>query len=85
MNVAEWLREKRKKNIEEMLKHTDMLLTKVAEANDFNSLSTFSDYCKRKFWKIAIGKSGKMQIIPKPVRNQNFYDKHQNKFSEVRL
>ena len=51
MNVAEWLREKRKKNIEEMLKHTDMLLTKVAEANDFNSLSTFSDYCKRNFGK----------------------------------
>lgn len=51
MNVAEWLREKRKKNIEEMLKHADMLLTKVAEANDFNSLSTFSDYCKRNFGK----------------------------------
>ena len=49
--VSEWLRQQRKKNIEQMLQDTAIPLHQIAESNGFNMLSTFSDYCRRNFGK----------------------------------
>lgn len=47
--VSEWLRQRRKERIEQMLRDVQIPLYQVAETNGFNMPSTFSDYCRRNF------------------------------------
>ena len=48
--VSNWLRERKKSRIMDMLCSTDMPIQKISERNGFRNESTFSEYCRRKFW-----------------------------------
>lgn len=47
--VSNWLRERKKSRIMDMLRSTDMPIQKISERNGFRNESTFSEYCRRNF------------------------------------
>ena len=47
--VSNWLRERKKSRIMDMLCSTDMPIQKISERNGFRNESTFSEYCRRNF------------------------------------
>ena len=47
--VSNWLRERKKSRIMDMLHSTDMPISRISERNGFRNESTFSEYCRRNF------------------------------------